>query len=403
VWLVVGYMATLAIDAPLRFYLNNLGIGEVIYIRDIGLLFYSGILLIANMYYNFRLSKVAISAAIIVIIYLAIGLLFGAHLSAVLLSGKIYFILICGIVIGRNGIELSKAKLPILLIWIVLTTSIVAQASGVDFPWIGLSYDTMFGEVEASKFWWVGDEIRLAGTARASYSAAMLIGVISLLLCSLYSSKLIKAAVCFFSLLTVYQTTTKGMFLALIIVYPVLILITTKQLHRHGVATLIVFLAFVASGLPLLSILFEVKGQLPASYPNFLLSLWDRMTWMWPRALEEVEGVSYIIGKGVGSIGVGHNRYDGSENYGDNVFIYQYVVFGLLSIPIVFFVTRRVFVSWASKRSPAWHIGFLIILFSFGITANMIEDAFFSLMLGLVFGASSRTHSDRKSTNQYAW
>jgi hypothetical protein len=120
-----------------------------------------------------------------------------------------------------------------------------------------------------------------------------------------------------------------------------------------------------------------------------LSTLWDRFSWMWPNAFDLLSGPeNYILGGGLGSTGTPQTYgLDERElNAADNIFVFEFVLFGPLSLLYLTYPVWRIVRSSDQGDIVVWSIGILIICYGYGVTTNMIEQPFFSAMLGMVLG-----------------
>jgi hypothetical protein len=110
---------------------------------------------------------------------------------------------------------------------------------------------------------------------------------------------------------------------------------------------------------------------------------------MWPLGFSMLHAPQdWIFGQGLGGIGTPRLYENGlGANFGDNFFVYQYVIFGAFIFPylgyLIFTLTKS---TLQQPKFSSWFISFFILLFGYGITGNMLEEQFMSIMLGLTLG-----------------
>jgi hypothetical protein len=101
---------------------------------------------------------------------------------------------------------------------------------------------------------------------------------------------------------------------------------------------------------------------------------------------------------GVGPGGIGTAISDGAvPNSADSIFVYFFVTFGLLGIGYLAFPLRALFGRGAESdpRTFAW-AGLLIIAYGYGLSINMVEQAFFTSVFGLLYGKAFAVLAERE-------
>lgn len=111
---------------------------------------------------------------------------------------------------------------------------------------------------------------------------------------------------------------------------------------------------------------------------------------MWPRAFEVwTEHGNVLIGRGLGGVGF-PQRFSASEwkliNVADNLFVYWTVVFGILGWFYATVLLWRLF-SWEPPDAFMMKVvyGLMVVLFSFGLTANIVEQPVLLFSAGFCF------------------
>ncbi len=401
-WSFFGMLSTFVIEGPLRYVLVTAGLPNAIYLRD-------GVAVICILFVFFRslITRGWIESSLAIISYILLfhfllALVFDLALFQALFGFKVFMPLVFGVAISpileRN---FSLLLLVMAFFFLISALGIFANYFIQKMPWEGVNYETAFGTVSGTKEWWIPGGIRrLPGLARASFDAAMVIGISGFACMLLCKNLLLRLSVAIIAFLAIYLTTTKGMSQAFLVI-ALWMLFKNKPILLTMGRLLVATLLTLAVALPSIVVFFDIGHVFnQQDVPSLLGSLWDRFSWMWPNAFDLMtEPAHYLFGKGLGSIGTPQSFGEGYRelNAADNIFVFVFVIFGSLSLLYLGYPAWRVLRSPERSDSTVFCIGFLIISFGYGLTTNMLEQPFFSSLFGMVIGwALSSEHSSRK-------
>lgn len=338
-----------------------------------------------------------------IVLEMALAVLLGRQIPEVLFA---FYIWMPGLVVmclcqRHMQDRVINAMVPVFFIGLfgVLLNIFIA------FPWAGATYEVLGQQREAGREWSTFGQDRLGGFSRASFAASahILLGY-----CALehrLKSNTWRAIWWALSVVVIYYTTSKSPLLA-IIALPLTYFIIGRirqsgAARRVTLANLLlaawVLLIFVG---PFLALTFG-----PDIYPEGIgsgrsySSLADRVLNTWPKAIGSIDWrdpVGWIVGRGMGGIGEPQAMFSPPGNPGDNLAIYLFVCFGLVSLVFGILIfrggQRAILASGRGRRDFALIIGMLGI----ASAANVIECATTIMVLGL---ALARPKSRREVTD----
>ncbi len=395
-YVFLAYLSSQVLDAPLRYALSRAGAGSALYLRDLALVLAIGFSIWTESRRLNTIVQPVTLAAYLLALHTLVAILNNVPIFSALLGVKMYLAFLFGLAMPAASTRgrLIERLMPYL--WGLVIIGILLQYRGVAYPWIGLQYDTAFGSVDASKQWWTGDLLRISGFSRASYDAAMIAGLLGLYLLTMSKNVLLRSSVYLLTIFAVYITTTKGMLLALVV--SGLWIFMPGQWHkRRGFAiAIVVTLASIVIALPVYVVGYGVTGSHGLSVPSALMSLWDRFENMWPRSFDEFKyPYQYLTGLGLGAVGT-PRLLQGMASYGDNLFVYQFSNFGAFSFAYGASVIGTLFLpSKLHGVHKEFPVALSIVTFAYGLTANMIEQPVFGMLLGLSVAQIWKSRADQ--------
>ena len=390
-WGTILILISSVVEGPLRYGLATAGHGSLLYLRDL----LAVAIVMVGIYKSLAVANNLLSPLLVAIytltIYFIIGLLQNnTTIFSSLFGIKVFLGTLVGIAAADSIFFRNTTFLRIVMVILAVSiTGIFANSALVKFPWEGVEFETAFGTTSTSREWTSFGQRRLPGLARASFDAAMIVGLCFALILPMLNKRSATAIgiLCFAA---IYLTTTKGMLQALLlvmtwwIIFPVSVRRQCGTMLCGGLLVLMVTLPLIACVLtPSVSLLNEV--------PPVLMSFAERITVVWPQSCQLIQNShSWILGAGIGSIGVpqqfGLNAADYSP--ADNMFIYIFLNGGL-----IWFIgmtatlakglkgkTQTPFVGENSIRAM------FIVIFAYGITTNMQEQPFFAIIAGVLIG-----------------
>lgn len=286
--------------------------------------------------------------------------------------------------------RLINAMVPI---FIIATAGVLLNLM-VQFPWVGAEYEVLGQQKSAARDWQAYGVQRLCGFSRASFSAAaqILLGY-----CALeyrVRSLAWRAVAWVAGLVAIYYTTSKAPLMAMLLLPAVYLAIgrlrrTDGMRRRWGAIAIMAAWLLIVVGLPIVGILYG-----PALYPAGMgvglhySSLADRMLNTWPNAIALMDlrnPMQWLVGLGVGGIGSPQGlAHADMLNPGDNMAIYLFVSFGLLSTGFFYLLFRGGLRAIESEGRGRRDFALLIALLGIGATTNVIEGIFTVIVFGII-------------------
>ena len=391
VWIYVAWLATYVVEGPLRGALSSIGAANLLYLRDLVGAASIAVALVGPLLHKERPAPGLVLMAWLLAVHVCIGLLLGGTVFQRLFGIKIfvpvlYALALYPVVQRHFGLFMRAMG----LFFVIASAGVFINAVVGEMPWEGLKYDTAFGAVQTTRQWWMsGGVSRLPGFARASFDAAMVIGVCGVLLLAALRPVWLRAAVAAAGLAAIFLTTSKGMVVAFAVAALWLVPANRSAASFKSGRVLVAVLMLVTCLVPTLFMIVSVPEH-PTEMPPLLSSLWDRFSWMWPNAYELLpDGFGALTGVGPGGIGTAleHPEELVIPNSGDSIFVYYFVSFGLAGILYLAWPVLALF-KRDSARDPRAFVwaGLLIVTYGYGLSINMVEQSFFASVLGLLYG-----------------
>lgn len=394
--LLAVYLGTLLFEGVIRYLLVLAGLPNVIYFRDaipVGTL---AVLFLRALLKDGRVDLAILLPAAALAFHAAYSAMAGIAFFAIAFGLKIFVLVPYGIAMW----PLVRRRFNQTLWWASLMFTATAAGVIANFlfgtmPWEGLEYTTAFGEVSTTRVWWTAFDAtpRLPGFARASFDAAIFLGVTGLLTMLRFSPLLVQLMIAACAMTAIVLTTSKGMVLA----FPLAVLWVLVHQHKGNMWGDVVLTAVCAAALLLpLSVVYLGLGSQTseADVPSLLVSVWGRFTSMWPDAFSLLpDGLQALLGAGVGGIGtpqtVGHAAH--LLNAGDNFAVYMLISFGLPGLcyyaaPVL--LSSKVAASEVAIVYRAY-VGVLLLAYGYGVVSNIVEASFFGLVFGLCCGCAA--------------
>lgn len=378
----VVFMVAQVLEAPLRYWFSGLGAPGLIYLRDFGMLV---ALLAVAVWQLWRrsLQGAFVLFAVLLLFHGTVSFLMCDSKLAVLLSMKTLlspmFAAIFLPVLMKNRRDVGWL---LALLALVTAAGIVVDFAGWNLPWKGMSESIGDYRVLINKKWsYLGDD-RVAGFARDSVGAAMLMAFFGTYALLFARSRLLRAAVAVGALVLIYLTTSKGC----VVAFALVILACVTPTPRTQVTNKLLLCGVFAAMLLLPVIL--PHYAMPSS-PAFLRSFFDRAMRVWPDTWHNIGAHSWLFGSGMGNVGVGQQylRYEEVDT-GDNLFVLAYGYFGVFSLVYL----TLPFLAAVGRRTPVDALGryalvTLIYVFTYGMVVNIIEGPVAAFMMGSAFQA----------------
>lgn len=389
-WLFVfctsAYIGIYAFEAPLRYLLYLGGKDNYIFLRDALILGPLAVLLAAQaMRLRIHAAYFVFGALIVFHGLVLMGTIGDA--IAVAYAMKIVANVLFGFFLASLLISPGKKLLTFMvIIWCVAVIGLCLDKFFVTFPWTGIK--TVIGNlnVDVSKDWEIQDPFarRVAGFARSSISAAILVPLLGIVIMSRLRTWRLRVLVAAMSCAAVFLTTQKGSILALVPVAAILCLPSSRWPALLRFCCVVFMVACVA--LPLITLgLYFAHGTGVFSTQSIFL----RVAYTWPDAWQWIlHHQMLVFGVGLGGIGGPQRLYAiNSFNPADNFFILMYAYFGAFAVLYLLFICSLALrpVIGSKERATA-AIAVLAFLLGYGTVLSLVEDQIAALFLGAAIG-----------------
>lgn len=382
----LAYFAIYAFEGVVRWGLSLVGADSLILVRD-ALIVVPLVMLLMYQGFRTRVHPAFFAFAAIVALHGLIATLnFHTELPAVY-GAKLMINVLFGFIAARQLLMPGRSVLLILcLIWIASVVGVVLDKYLVTFPWAGMTTHIGGITVDISRNWDItsGPDKRAAGFMRSSIGAAMLIPTVALIIALRIRSYLVRMAMLFLTVYATFLTTQKG---SVIAIAAVTLLLSTPSFMRYRL------LCWAAVGFALLDICLPIfsMGLLMSdrggvfSFASFAMRISDT----WPDAWRWIAN-NQLFPFGVGLGGIGGAQRFFAENFfnpSDNLFIFIYANFGLLSLVYLGWIV------WQGLRQPPENrtaaitpLAVLVFNLGYGAALSMLEDQISEMMFGAAAG-----------------
>ncbi len=380
---LMSYCATAAITGPFRWAAGLVKLTPIIYLPQLLMLASTLAVVVWESRHGLQPLR---AMTLLVISYATLVGLFHTPVYQVLFGIyallPFWFGLSCSEIIFRHWHLVMKVSI---WLWLVVVSGVILNY-WITFPWEGFGYSVGDLDVVSSREWEnIGGGKRLAGFSRASFDAALqalLLGVIvSLSIRAIWLRLLIWS----FTFLTIYLTTSKGVYNMFALLTPIVIL--GEKLPSSAIRWWPLGLGIIALFLPMTPLFMDVNFYIrDQELANLTFSFWDRLNDMWPNAWKLLENQgSSLWGRGLGGIGTPQTYFESNRfNAADNIFVYWFVIFGWIALPgFLLLLLRSLRLNpW---RNPVEAAAYCLLLATlvYGITANVVESGFFAIAAGM--------------------
>lgn len=382
----LAYVAIYAFEGALRYGLHAIGTDNVILGRDLLVV----VPVVVLLFYQALRTQLHPGFAVFGAIVLGHGLIgvLNFHTSVPLIYGaKLLLTVLFGFLAAQTLVSAPGwVAFTIGLLWVASVAGVVLDKFVFTFPWIGMETHIGGITVDVSRGWDISDsfERRAAGFTRSSISAAMLMPILALMVVSRFRSYLLRMVVLLITAGAVFLTTQKGSLLAISVV--LLVLAAPRSMRYSLMSLAAVGCAAIAVLLPIFTQgLLMVQDGGVFSLSSFAM----RITDTWPDAWRWI-GLHDIFpfGTGLGGIGGAQRFYaPDSFNPADNVFIFLYANFGVLSFLYLGWMLRQGLRQPFETRSVALTpLAILTFSLGYGAALSMIEDQMSALFIGASVG-----------------
>lgn len=373
-------MVFYAFEGVIRYGFHLIGVDELIFIRDALLI----LPLLAMFLSQLTSRKVHPAFTIFFLIVLLHGLVMMLNIGsfpAVAYGAKMFLAALAGAIGATILLKPSRRMLMFfLIIWSVSWVGILVEKYYVEWPWMGMEATIGDVQVDISRDWQIsGADKRAGGFTRSSINAANLMPLLALVLIFNLRNVPLRAVIALGTIPAVYWTTQKGTILAYVLTLGVLMLNPKRPVTmlKCGLLLAIALAVILPIAMPGYTMPNENGGVF--SFGSFYM----RVDWMWPDAWKWIHShEAFPFGVGLGGISGAMRLYLPSEfNAGDNIFIFFYAYFGVMT-----FVYLGAILIAAAKAEQSELSGealaILCFLFFYGCVISLLEDQMASLFFG---------------------
>jgi hypothetical protein len=370
-WSIIAYASTLVFEGPLRWALGNVGLEKAIYLRDLLLVSLIGLIAAQGLSRQRPINAPFALLAGLMVFHALIALIYLPNIPQILFGLKILLPLFFGI-LAYPQLEktLHRLALPLGILLLAAIAGVVVDKY-VDYPWRGVTF-----------------EIALLSCFARAISRRPLLNI---------------ALVCA-AMAAIYLTTTKGALLAFMVI---VMFVFTRFLGAEAVAAWRAVPAAVALIVMLVPTIFLTFGSgvdwYRASRAEFLQSFFDRVEDVWPAGIELIKhSGSYILGRGVGGIGVAQRYFEGRwGNPADSLFMYCYVSFGVLGcLYLLWLGLAAIRLRIRAPGTDQLLFMVVVVFFVYGITTSSLENAVQSLLLGFAVSGLARASASGEAARR---
>lgn len=384
-WTLFLYIASLVMDGLLRWALVAVNLQNLVYLRDLALFLVIMLYALHQARHGYFSGVFAAFIALLAL-HVPIGLFTTGSLVQVAFGLKILMNVLAGACMAGALFRPSRGMIiAVAILWFLAVVGIVLDGALLDWPWKGLSYDVGDVEVEASRDW-SGDGIeRASGFSRFSISAGLQVMLLSLFLMVHLKGRLLPLLVVLISIPALLYTTAKGTLVSYAVVVAVFALWSGRTTAGFKVASILVMLLAVI--LPV----WASGAQLGGGQGLFSLeSMAQRVGEVWPAGWSLIfDHGAGLLGRGIGGIGSPQRLFAPMlYNPADNLFIFMFAYFGILSLAYLGIVAVRILrLPSAPDARVRLVLCYMLYFLLYGVVVSVVEDAIGALVLGATLHA----------------
>jgi hypothetical protein len=385
------YMLSQCFDSVVRWVLELVKLGPLIYLRD-------ALMLVAILFGYIELGSSRREAVtpFAMLTFMLVGVVIAATSGLpsvqIAFGVKVWLPLLFGfLLISSEVVQTYDRPRFWLWVWGLLVFGIVLNV-WVTYPWAGMVMNVGGQEIEANREWVTQSFNRVSGFSRTSFDAAIFVILLGFYLTARVRTVLQQVVVWLFSGVAIVLTTTKGAIFAYLIasfVLPLVLSMKPEPVERtraRGVlaCSVVTLFGFIGAAIPLLAgQMWKAEFEQGTIEDLLFSSFGDRVTITWPHAFGLLNGWQFITGRGLGGLGAAQTYFELHRfTPGDNLFVYLYVTAGLFGalmylLPLV--------AQWRLKLlrfGDYLTFATLLFIYVFGMTVNVIESAVALMAIG---------------------
>lgn len=401
-WLIITLF-----ESPIRYLLYLGGVPQLIYIKDVIILF---ILLIGllNIFLIKKINKIVLYIIILVMLGVVFSVINKLNVLQIIFGLKVFLPFLSGFIIAYyypkviyDIAKLSKYYLIISSIGIILDYF-------VNFPWKGLNYSIMSYEVEGNRSWTTFGIERLSGFQRSSFDAAIFMYIL-LLLNYIYRSlnkpkgyiNLFNFLLYLLGIISILLTTSKSSYIALLSLLIIILFIKSSRYFKNSLSTWLtkafLFILFLNGIIPpIISLIYQKNYHnkyisnviyfiSQEKYQIYFASYLDRIYNTWPNSLDLLfSSITPFFGRGIGGIGASQQFFEPLKyNFADNIYVYLFVTYGVFAVFLFLLIAGYVLKLKKIDKNNYIITLLLSTIFTFGATINYIESTTLLLFTGV--------------------
>lgn len=259
------------------------------------------------------------------------------------------------------------------------------------YPWVGDSFNFAGAHLVAAKRLSYFGVKRYGGFALTSYNAAAEIICLAVWVVVYCRRPVLSLAVWILCGIAVEVTTTKGLFVSYVVLTLYFLakrVFGLSKPWRIFWASVLVLLLCLDVGFPLYSLV-NINPVLATSELEKVAfgTFYDRMNYTWPGSFSLLHSVwQWFVGRGIGGIGDAQALFEpASLFYGDNMFVYLSVEFGVVLTALFFGVlVFRSAQKYIRGTDHPLTIPFFILMISYGLVAPVVDWPSLAIIFGVV-------------------
>ncbi len=380
---LILYLLSIIIEGPIRYILNSVGADFIIYCRDILILLIILSYILKSLILG-KINKLILITIFLLLFHVIVGLFYLENIMQVLFGIKIMMPLIAGMLVYPVFSSRPKTIRYLFLIFFCISVLGVFLNIFKEFPWEGMAYQIAGQGIRGTEAWSMLGIKRIAGFSRTNFEVSLEIIILSFYLITHIERKLITVPLWLLAGAAIMVTTAKGIIISYLITTVFLIVYAIiPNLYNYYQKSLIVPISIMIL-LPIGAYASVYSGFIENFKNIYLRSFLERIEDTWPNTFDMVQKHGDLfLGIGVGGIGQSQSHFENLNYYspGDNLFVYVYVFFGIMSIFYMLYFYKLS--QNIDLKDGIFYYLCLLLFCCNGIIQNVIESAFSMIFLGL--------------------